>query len=231
MHTNHRLTDIPQGPRDALTEALVDSTTLDSAQPRLREPLLVRLAKPGRRVLIVAWCGELDPDRPLAMDDFDPDRGDGWVHLAEPGEPLYRLPIMAGNPPMPVTYNPRISTPLWLLHCPPSSLPFLVMNPEGVDITVLATGAVHPLFCSATVDVYHPHIGSADCRRYLVLEREGQDLTADEQMAQLEDMSAGLNPGPKRRPDFHALAGHAPEFEPLARRLKRPLRKRPQAPQ
>jgi len=100
--------------------------------------------------LIAFWCGGQDGH----PGTFQPERGDGRLLLKRPGDFLYFEPWF-----VPPDHNIRAGVPLWLLCNEPGQEP----GPGAV----LALGVLHPLFCSATVQTYHPETGEALDMLYL----------------------------------------------------------------
>ena len=144
-----RLTDIPDGPLRALTEAI----------DRLTMPALPVLLNGAPKVILIGWFGDT-----ADLSTFDPDRGDALFQVLQEHEPGYQpLPNQHGLAPLP-DHNVRMGVPFWLLQAmSPASLQY---NPQS-SLT-LATGCIHPLYNSATEDVSFPSSGDFQCRRYML---------------------------------------------------------------
>ena len=100
-------------------------------------PLMARLLKGDPKAINVFWEGD-----PSDAKDFDLLRGDGHLQLAQDGTPPYLLPPYW----MPDT-NIRAAVPFWLLKS---------QDENRKTPYVLAVGAFHPRWSSASLDLYCP---------------------------------------------------------------------------
>lgn len=132
-------------------------TAVDPAQG-----IIQQLLHGDEKALVIAWRGPIDPR--AFHEDADPRRGDGAVTLVRPGDELYRLPNNIDIDSL----NIRMGVPLWVLGW------------ENHGPITLAMGLFHPLFCSASLDVFSPQSGERLIRLYVVDHRVPEDeLTPD----------------------------------------------------
>lgn len=188
-----RLTDIPHGPLCALTEAIEKITI----------PTPEILLKGSMKVILVGWFGPLDD-----LESSDLDRGDGFFQILRENEPGYQqIPGVFDRPSALYAREPniRMGVPFWLLH---STSPQALM--AGKAATTLATGHIHPLYNSATVDVYCPSSGEHQCRRYVMDFRTPPDQAADPALSVSQQEHLRLLGGqPTKAPQ------KAPSYAPL----------------
>lgn len=163
-------------------------TAIDPAQG-----IIQQLLHGDPKALIIAWRGPMNPG--AFHDDADPRRGDGAVTLARPGDALYRLPsnIDIDN------LNIRMGVPLWLLGW------------ENHAPITLAAGLFHPLFCSASLDVFSPESAEHLSRIYQIDHRVPEDRLNSDYVewkaywdeCELQELDALLNPSlPNRAPTW-----------------------------
>lgn len=155
-----RLLDLADGPLMALTRA-IERTTM---------PALPVLLTGTPKVILIGWFGDLSD-----LNSFDPDQGDGLFQVLEEGDPRYQpLPpaLLHTRSPEP---NVRMGVPFWLLAAPSPA----ALERDPRSSTTLATGCIHPLYNSATADVYCPESGMFQCRRYVLDYRTDPSDVAD----------------------------------------------------
>lgn len=149
-----------------------------------REGIVQHLLNGDAKALIVAWRGPLDPD--AFVETTNAERGDGSVTLVHPGDALYRLPsnIEAEH------LNVRMGVPLWVLGW---------QNRRPIT---LAMGLYHPLFSSASLDVFSPQSGRHLRRFYLIdhrvppeqRTRDYAEWKAHCDQGELDELGARLTP-------------------------------------
>jgi hypothetical protein len=133
-----------RGPHTALNRAILTACLPGGG-------ILPHLLDGTPKSLVAFWCGGEQGD----PDSYDEVRGDGHIVLQRPGADFYITPWFAGE-----DHNIRAGIPLVLLQNPPCA------RPQAGP--VLALGLLHPLFASATVEIYHRVTGEAQERLYLV---------------------------------------------------------------
>lgn len=173
--------DIPRGPLKALSRSIQIVT--------LPGPFTEAMLSGKPKTLISLWCGDLDKDE----ESYSSARGDGTTILSQPGDPLYCLPAgrFTGHPGFDPSPNIRAGIPIWLLN----STSMLQLD-DPTKVKVIAVGNVHPLFNTATMDVYRD--GQWQCRRYCYDVRlnrsEVINLDVEQQFDQIEEMGGDLGP-------------------------------------
>lgn len=190
-----RLLDLSPGPLQALTEAL----------DRLTMPAPEVLLTGQKKVILIGWFGN-----PAQLDDFDPSRGDGLAQILLDTDPGYQMipgPFSPGRQPgLFRKPNIRMGVPFWLLW---ARTPSALMERPDHAIT-LAIGHIHPLYNSATADVYDPETGEHQCRRYVMDYRLSEEETSDPKVSlQQQDHLRKLGGQPPHGP------AQAPHYQPM----------------
>lgn len=168
---------------------LINDALLHIAQPT--EPFLIRLLDGTWKVLSIEWKGPLNDQ---ALCDEEPDQWGDWrvgMHTCS-ADPLYVAPPTVSMEQL----NIRMGVPLW------------VYGWDGDERIAIAGGLFHPLFTSATLDVWNTADGRHAERLYVADPRDSESgrplqLRRMEQMARLEASGGHLPlPKPPTRPSL-----------------------------